>query len=208
MRRSKSALVTVNVKETCVQGHTGLTDRCVRTVMTSALTSLTCTDFLLTYRLSYVAGDGPKLILPDVQTHVCEQESACDVQNAHSTVKLRAGHVTKGCSRDTVFSNETIQSCGLSPATVSLLPSKSVFPEEAEADVVFDGVTNAVIVPKQSVPEIVPDRFSLSFSMKHARGTKDDQKNKKNILCESDEAGRVPALHCLYKEFIKQIRRE
>ncbi|KAL6735314.1 hypothetical protein Aduo_005768 [Ancylostoma duodenale] len=165
MRRSKSALVTVNVKETCVQGHTGLTDR-----------------------LSYVAGDGPKLILPDVQTHVCEQESACDVQNAHSTVKLRAGHVTKGCSRDTVFSNETIQSCGLSPATVSLLPSKSVFPEEAEADVVFDGVTNAVIVPKQNVPEIVPDRFSLSFSMKHARGTKDDQKNKKNILCESDEA--------------------
>lgn len=43
-------------------------------------------------------------------------------------------------------------SCGLSPATISLLPSKSVFPEEAEADVVFDGVTNAVIVPPQHIP--------------------------------------------------------
>ncbi|KAK5976264.1 hypothetical protein GCK32_015012, partial [Trichostrongylus colubriformis] len=40
MRRSKSALVTVNVKESCVRGHTGITDR-----------------------LSYMAGNGPKLVL-------------------------------------------------------------------------------------------------------------------------------------------------
>ncbi|VDN28920.1 unnamed protein product, partial [Cylicostephanus goldi] len=105
--------------------------------------------------------------------------------------------------------------CGLSSATVPLLPSKSVFTDEAEADVVFDGVTNAVIVPSHTVPgnlavkllkyvvcqeiailyvkfllaEVIPDKFSLSFSMKHAAGTKDDQKNKKNILCESDEDG-------------------
>lgn len=72
MRRSKSALVTVNVKETCVQGHTGLTDRCV----SDSASSAHCTNFLLSYRLSYVAGDGPKLILPDVLTHVCEQVRA------------------------------------------------------------------------------------------------------------------------------------
>ncbi|VDO21915.1 unnamed protein product [Haemonchus placei] len=165
MRRSKSALVTVNVKETCVQGHTGVTD-------------------------SYMAGNGPKLVLPNVQAHICAQESACDVKSVHSTVKLQAGHVTEGCSRDTLFNNETFESCGLSPATVSLLPSKPVYEDESPvADVTFDGVTNAIIVPQETLSGLVPDKFSLTFSMKHARGTKDDQKNKKNILCESDEQG-------------------
>lgn len=42
---------------------------------------------------------------------------------------------------------------------------------------------------------LVPDKFSLTFSMKHARGTKDDQKNKRNILCESDEDGEHLLLH-------------
>ncbi|WKX97118.1 hypothetical protein Q1695_013068 [Nippostrongylus brasiliensis] len=167
MRRSKSALVTVNVKESCVQGYTGTTDR-----------------------LSYIAGNGPKLVLPNVEAHVCAQESACDVKSVHGTVKLSAAHVTEGCSRDTLFTNETFESCGLSPSTVPLLPSKSMFPDETPAaDVTFDGVTNAVIVPSGTVPGLVPDKFSLTFSMKHARGTKDDQKNKKNILCESDEDG-------------------
>ncbi|KAK6058765.1 cadherin domain protein [Cooperia oncophora] len=90
MRRSKSALVTVNVKETCVQGHTGITDR-----------------------LSYMAGNGPKLVLPNVQAHICAQKSACDVKSIHSTVKLQAGHVTEGCSRDTLFNNETFERYGI-----------------------------------------------------------------------------------------------
>ncbi|KAK6735804.1 hypothetical protein RB195_018818 [Necator americanus] len=166
MRRSKSALVTVNVKERCAQGHTGLSDR-----------------------LTYIAGSGPKLILPDVRIRVCEQEAACVVKNVRSTVSLQAGHVTKGCTRDTIFSNETIQSCGLSSATVPLLPARSMFAGEEDTEVAFDGVSNAVIIPSGRVPEIIPDKFSLSFSMKHTRGTKDDQKNKKNILCESDEEG-------------------
>ncbi|VDP17605.1 unnamed protein product, partial [Heligmosomoides polygyrus] len=154
MRRSKSALITVNVKEACVQG------------------------------LGYVAGNGPKLLLPTVQSRIrlVFQEVACDVKSVRSTVKLNAAHVTEGCSRDTMFNNETFESCGLSPATVSLLPSKSVFPDETPAaDVTFDGVTNCIFAG------LVPDKFSLTFSMKHARGTKDDQKNKRNILCESDE---------------------
>ncbi|KAJ1351908.1 hypothetical protein KIN20_008082 [Parelaphostrongylus tenuis] len=164
MRRSKSALITVNVKETCVQGHIGFSDR-----------------------LTYLAGSGPQLILPSVETHVCAQESSCDVLNIHSTVKLSVGHVTNGCFRDTIYNNETIQSCGLSSKTVSLMPSKMDSSLSEENDVMFDGVTNAVIVSPDVVPGLIPDKFSLSFSMKHAGGTKDDQKNKKSIICESDE---------------------
>lgn len=164
MRRSKSALITVNVKEACVQGHISFSDR-----------------------FTYSAGSGPQLILPDVETHVCAQESACEVERIHSTVKLSVGHVTNGCFRDTVFNNESIQSCGLSSNTVSLLPSKAKLSALEGNDMTFDGVTNAVIVQPGIVPDLIPDKFSLSFSMKHAGGTKDDQKNKNSILCESDE---------------------
>jgi hypothetical protein len=52
---------------------------------------------------------------------------------------------------------------------------------------VFDGKTNSVFVPSTTVKQVVPEKFSFSFSMKHAAGTKDEQKEKQNILCETDD---------------------
>jgi hypothetical protein len=51
----------------------------------------------------------------------------------------------------------------------------------------FDGKTTSVLVPSTTVDKVIPERFSLSFSMKHARGSKEEQKQKENILCESDD---------------------
>lgn len=50
---------------------------------------------------------------------------------------------------------------------------------------VFDGKTNSISVT--NVKEVVPEKFSLSFSMKHDRGTTEEQKEKQNILCETDD---------------------
>lgn len=52
---------------------------------------------------------------------------------------------------------------------------------------IFDGKTNSVIVPAKTVKQVIPEKFTLSFSMKHAAGTKDEQKEKQNILCETDD---------------------
>uniref|UniRef100_A0A1I7XTZ8 CA domain-containing protein n=1 Tax=Heterorhabditis bacteriophora TaxID=37862 RepID=A0A1I7XTZ8_HETBA len=123
MRRSKSALVTVNVEETCVQGISHTNDRHV-----------------LIYLLMFL------------------------------------------------YSN-----CGLSPATVSLLPSTSSSSSDESDDasslseVHFDGATNSVVVSTNTVKGLIPDKLALSFSMKHPKGTKEEQNNKQNILCESDD---------------------
>ncbi|KJH52597.1 cadherin domain protein [Dictyocaulus viviparus] len=225
MRRSKSALITINVKETCIQGHTGFAER-----------------------FNYVAGYGPRLIFPNVSTHICAQESECEVRSLRSAIKLNAGHVTNGCFRDTIFTNQTIQkcvldslpskyyakrflnvvkfstlamnisklriniklpNCKLSPDTIALLPSKTSFPEESsEAGMAFDGVSNVIIIPPGNVPAIIPDKFTLSFSMKHSRGTKDDQKNKKSILCESDEKGAIDMNRHHFSVYVRHCKLE
>ena len=47
----------------------------------------------------------------------------------------------------------------------------------------------ASIVPRDKFDGLVANKFSLSFSMKHARGDKEEQKNKQHVVCESDETG-------------------
>lgn len=56
---------------------------------------------------------------------------------------------------------------------------------------VFDGETNAIIVAPSRQRGLVPDKFSLSFSMRHARGTKEEQAQKQHILCESDDSSKT-----------------
>jgi hypothetical protein len=51
----------------------------------------------------------------------------------------------------------------------------------------FDGKSNSVIVPPATVKDVIPEKFTLAFSMKHAEGTKEEQKEKQNILCETDD---------------------
>ncbi|CAD6191725.1 unnamed protein product [Caenorhabditis auriculariae] len=168
MRKSKSALVTIHVDEKCVQGVNGVNER-----------------------VNYNPGSGSKLLLPDVNLEFCETDAVCEPKHVEAVVELRAGHVTQGCARDTVYDNQTIQSCGLSPATVRLLNEKEI-ETSAENHVVemegveFDG-TRGVVVADDKFKGLIPDKFTLSFSMKHAAGTKEQQNNKQNILCESDD---------------------
>uniref|UniRef100_A0A8R1I3A4 Cadherin domain-containing protein n=1 Tax=Caenorhabditis japonica TaxID=281687 RepID=A0A8R1I3A4_CAEJA len=168
MRKSKSALVTVHVDEKCVQGITAMNDR-----------------------VNYAPGVGSKLLLPDVSLEFCEKESVCEPTSVQSVIELRAGHVTQGCARDTVYDNQTIQSCGLSTATVKLLNEDDLTSSAenqilADQGIEFDGA-RGLTVTDNIHQGLIPDHFTLSFSMKHAAGTKDEQSNKQNILCESDD---------------------
>ncbi|EGT48329.1 CBN-CASY-1 protein [Caenorhabditis brenneri] len=168
MRKSKSSLVTVHVDEKCVQGITAMNER-----------------------VNYAAGTGSKLLLPDVSLEFCEKETVCEPKNVQSIIELRAGHVTQGCARDTVYDNQTIQSCGLSTATVKLLNEEALTSSAenqilADQGIEFDGA-RGLTVADDAHQGLIPDHFTLSFSMKHAAGTKDEQSNKQNILCESDD---------------------
>ncbi|CAJ0959785.1 unnamed protein product, partial [Mesorhabditis belari] len=177
MKRSKSVLVTINVKESCVEGVSNMPER-----------------------ISYTPGSGARTLFPDAQTHSCQTATDCEIVQATAVVELKMAHVSGGCSRQNVFGNDNIKNCGLSQQHVSLLPSgdkaESSSSEESseENEVIsekekytFDGRTNAIIVPETSVKALIPDKFTLSFTMKHERGTKDEQNNKQNILCESDD---------------------
>ncbi|CAL2032319.1 unnamed protein product [Caenorhabditis brenneri] len=168
MRKSKSSLVTVHVDEKCVQGITAMNER-----------------------VNYAAGTGSKLLLPDVSLEFCEKETVCEPKSVQSIIELRAGHVTQGCARDTVYDNQTIQSCGLSTATVKLLNEEALTSSAenqilADQGIEFDGA-RGLTVADDAHQGLIPDHFTLSFSMKHAAGTKDEQSNKQNILCESDD---------------------
>lgn len=80
----------------------------------------------------------------------------------------------------------------MDPDTITLLPviaDGEAVNQIIEKKHVFDGLSTAVEVPPESVDKIIPLKFSLTFSMKHARGSKDDEANKQTVLCESDETG-------------------
>uniref|UniRef100_A0A0N4ZCI1 Calsyntenin-1 n=1 Tax=Parastrongyloides trichosuri TaxID=131310 RepID=A0A0N4ZCI1_PARTI len=86
--------------------------------------------------------------------------------------------------KDDVVLNDKNEDKKLKPT----LPATLYTGNEGSEKYVFDGKTNAVIVPKSDVKEIIPTRFFLTFSMKHDKGNKQEQKVKQNILCESDES--------------------
>lgn len=55
----------------------------------------------------------------------------------------------------------------------------------------FDGKSTSVIVPEEKVDGVIPLKFTLTFSMKHARGSKEEQALKQTILCESDYTSEI-----------------
>lgn len=46
-------------------------------------------------------------------------------------------------------------------------------------------------ISKQKLDKIIPERFTLLFSMKTEPGTEEQQRQKQNILCETDEHGPI-----------------
>lgn len=219
MVRSKSTLVTINVKPNCVDG----------------LRNVPKTD---ESALQYQPGTGARNLLPDAELVMCPTEKKCDVKSA--TVELELDTVSDAEDEDDTL----IKKCGTNLKTIDLLPKpkivrerdvivgkdgkekelllesaenlskkeKEILANEDEGDddgaedededendedlnvkhnlpierYVFDGKTS-VLVPKTTVSQVIPEKFTFSFSMKHAAGTKDEQKEKQNILCETDD---------------------
>ncbi len=99
---------------------------------------------------------------------------------------------------------ETAKQCGLNKSSLGLLPrmdggigvvKKRESMQEEDQEYLFDAEkSNSVIVPPSVVKSAVPQRFTLSFSMKHEAGNKKQQAVKQNILCESDDFGTCETL--------------
>uniref|UniRef100_A0A7E4ZS07 Calsyntenin-1 n=1 Tax=Panagrellus redivivus TaxID=6233 RepID=A0A7E4ZS07_PANRE len=181
MRRSKSTLITVNVVPKCVNKVERLASE-----------------------LEHTPGQA-MAFAENAEVTFCKDEGKeCAVKEVEAKLTLR-----------NYADNGVNSGCGLDPATVDLLAkpiekNAPLSPEDEdegeddddddelssseEADDVdseekymFDGKSNSVIVPSSAIKAPVPERFTLTFSMKHARGSIEDQKRKQNILCESDE---------------------
>lgn len=84
MRQSKSTLVTVNVREACVDGVQGVLER-----------------------VSYTPGVGARKLAPDAHIVTCAASNACTVKSVESIVTLKSDHIAQGCDRDDVFSAKT-----------------------------------------------------------------------------------------------------
>ncbi|KAI6172150.1 hypothetical protein M3Y98_00941200 [Aphelenchoides besseyi] len=223
MQRSKSTLVTINVRRNCNEGLRG----------TPAANT----------PIQYAPGTGSRILMPEAELIVCPTEKKCEVKKATSELKLDV-------ERDGEQDIASTQKCGMNLKTLDLLPrpkstinernvvigrdgkekellvdsvekpAKDVAPtttiksptieddgeeeddgeDENDEDLsveertpapveryVFDGKSNAVIVPSATIKQVIPERFTLAFSMKHAAGTKDEQSQKQNILCETDD---------------------
>jgi len=174
MRRSKSTLITVNVLPKC---HSKISN---------------VEDFEYT--------SGSQILLPKSEVSFCKTEEGICVSK-----EVEAKFIL------TVEKTSNSDVCGLDKDTVDLLAkpiekNTVVSPEDEDEDdddddesseetntvvedekYMFDGKTTHVIVPSSLVKAPIPEKFTLTFNMKHARGTKEDQSVKQNILCESDE---------------------
>ena len=180
MRRSKSTLITVNVLPKCVSKINGLKE------------------------VGYT--NGKQAIAADAEVKFCrDEEHVCIPKEAEAKLVLMPSQ------------DEKTPICGLNSETVDLLakPVEKAAPESPEDEdddndeddessseeesngieenekFMFDGKSNSVIVPNSAVKAPIPERFTLSFKMKHAKGSKEDQALKQNILCESDESRKL-----------------
>lgn len=167
MRQSKSTLVTINVHEACVDGIRGIPER-----------------------VSYVPGSGNVQIMPNAHIVVCTEAQSCTVESIKSLLTLQTEHLTDGCDRDEYVPKIEHNKCGMDEGTIALLTAND---DEANENRIipnkdaFDGQT-AVIVPPEKITDIIPLKFTLTFSMKHARGTKEEQGLKETVICESDDS--------------------
>ncbi|KAK0394988.1 hypothetical protein QR680_001047 [Steinernema hermaphroditum] len=184
MKKSKSTLVTVNVRPKCANDLVNIGENIE------------------------LSGDSENIKLaPTGSVHVCPEDDKCTVKHVEAVFSLTNGT----CAKETLINEDTVKRCKLHSETVNLLPRPDIAAssssestssleddadddEEAENSVektdekyLFDGKSNAVIVPSNVVKGLVPERFSLTFAMKHAKGSKAEQSAKQNILCESDD---------------------
>ncbi|VDK67035.1 unnamed protein product [Litomosoides sigmodontis] len=160
MRQSKSTLVTINVHEACVDGVHGIPER-----------------------VTYTAGSGTMRIAPNAHVVTCAEAQSCTLESVKSILTLQTEHLMSGCDRDDFVSEAVWNKCGMDGATVALLAATD---DSVTDKYVFDGKSTAVTVPQEKVGGVIPLKFTLSFSMKHARGSKEEQAHKQTILCESD----------------------
>jgi hypothetical protein len=178
MRRSKSTLITVNVLPKCVSKISGLKE------------------------IGYTSGK--QNIASNAEIKFCrDEEHVCVPKEAEAKLILMPSE-----------NDKSSPICGLNSETVDLLAkpvekAAPLSPEDEDDDddeddesssseetndveesekFMFDGKSNSVIVPSAVMKSPIPEKFTLSFKMKHAKGTKEEQALKQNILCESDES--------------------
>uniref|UniRef100_A0A915DL30 Cadherin domain-containing protein n=1 Tax=Ditylenchus dipsaci TaxID=166011 RepID=A0A915DL30_9BILA len=193
MLHSKSTLVTVHVKPRCMDG--------IRNELPTTTTGKDDPKNVV----NFSAGMGAKRIFSDsAEIVLCPRENTC-------TVKQVDAKITLNLKRRTDIDYEAAKQCGLKSQTLDLLPritpeyTRKFDKNDADNDPTFiitgdketgieqkyffDGKSNAVIVPPNTIKQVVPEKFTLSFSMQHKAGSKQDQSFKQNLLCESDDFG-------------------
>lgn len=77
MRQSKSTLITINVREACVDGIRNIPDR-----------------------VNYYSGSGEVRIVPDAHVVTCAEQQSCVVESIKSVITLKTDHLSSGCDRD------------------------------------------------------------------------------------------------------------
>uniref|UniRef100_A0A914LTT3 Cadherin domain-containing protein n=1 Tax=Meloidogyne incognita TaxID=6306 RepID=A0A914LTT3_MELIC len=189
MRRSKSVLVTVNIRPKCVDSINSMTAK---------------------LPINFVQGDTPKYLLPDAEIKICDNlNEKCQIE---TDLKILSEHSNS-------LNKELFNECGMAEGLIELLSEESNWPvfknktkkeesseeedneEDEEEDLneinekvnedkntLFDGKRSIDIVESR-LPQAIPERFSLLFSMKANPGTEEQQRLKQNILCESDANG-------------------
>uniref|UniRef100_A0A1I8EBB1 Cadherin domain-containing protein n=3 Tax=Wuchereria bancrofti TaxID=6293 RepID=A0A1I8EBB1_WUCBA len=166
MRQSKSTLVTINVHEACIDGIHGIPEQ-----------------------VTYISGSGSVQIAPNAHIVTCAEEQSCTLESVKSVVTLQTDNLTNGCDRDDFIPKAVQNKCGMDESTIALLTATgdSVTDNSVTDDkYAFDGKSTSVIVSQEKVDDVIPLKFTLTFSMKHARGSIEEQALKQTILCESD----------------------
>ncbi|XP_064460954.1 calsyntenin-1-like [Ornithodoros turicata] len=174
MKQSHPVTITVKVNRICHVGWKGIEER-----------------------VEYNPGSQKRALFPEAQLELCS--GTCDPDRLTARLTLAAGHVGKGCDRDTYSVDSQRKICGASSDSVDLLPSPGVgaewtqglhTDEGRESDQVyeFDGATNAVVIPESTVSHNLTDSFTLAFWMRHKAPTGQNATHmKEHVLCSSDD---------------------
>uniref|UniRef100_A0A915PLH3 Cadherin domain-containing protein n=1 Tax=Setaria digitata TaxID=48799 RepID=A0A915PLH3_9BILA len=176
MRQSKSTLVTINVHEACVDGIHGVPER-----------------------INYMPGSGSVRIMPDAHVVTCAEAESCTLESVKSALTLQTDHLINGCDRDDFVPEAVQNKCGMDESTITLFTAtdngaagNSVMTDKYA----FDGKTIAMIVPQEKVNGVIPLKFTLTFSMKHARGSKEEQSAKQTVLYMNRHHFAIYTRHC------------
>lgn len=176
-KNSEPLLVTVEVKQACNTGWTGLASQ-----------------------ISYVPGTGPQSIFGDASLSVCP-ETSCEANSVQAEVTLETSHIGKGCDRDTYNLASQRQLCGASDRAIDLLPDemqagsdwaegflRDVGQSSDSSMVRLDG-HSALTVPDSvlKAADFPMHRFTISTWMRHKQKQLNDKHTKEHIICKADD---------------------